>query len=201
MAFDDKNSGPPAASFAARQHVTVSGYPLDEQQIDRLRTDALECVLNWSTRDGWPVGVLHSFVWHNGRFWLTMGAHRHRVSAIRRDPRVSVVVSSAATSMGYGQSFTAKGRAVIHEDRETKDWFYPAFAGKTMTHEAADQHAKDLDSPLRVIIEVIPEKWITFDMQKMILDLAGELPDDQRGSLHESDTVRLERELKRRGLA
>lgn len=200
MAFDDKNSGPAAASFAARQHVTVSGYPLEPQQVDRLLTDALECVLNWSTRDGWPVGVLHSFVWQNGRFWLTMGAHRHRVSAIRRDPRVSVVVSSAATSMGYGQSVTAKGLAVIHEDRETKDWFYPAFAGKTMTGEAADQHAKDLDSPLRVIIEVLPEKWITFDMQKMILDLAGELPDDQRGSLHESDTVRLERELRRRGL-
>ena len=65
------------------------------------------------------MGVIHSFLWSKGRFWMTVGAHRHRVAAIRRDPRVSVVVTSTGTDLGPGKTLTAKGRCVIHEDRET----------------------------------------------------------------------------------
>ena len=54
---------------------------------------------------------------------------------------------------------------MLHEDQETKDWFYPAM-GEVIspypapTVEAAIEH---LDTPLRVIIEFIPEKSIRFD--------------------------------------
>ena len=33
---------------------------------------APECVLMWATRDGWPVGVVHSFVWHDQKIWITL---------------------------------------------------------------------------------------------------------------------------------
>ena len=74
------------------------------------------------------MGVIMSCLWHEGRMWLTAGANRHRIEAIRRDPRCSVVVTSTGTKMGAGKSVTIKGRATVQEDRETKDWFYPAFA-------------------------------------------------------------------------
>ena len=77
-------------------HETVSIYPFDEDQIDELMTNAGEFTFNWGTQHGWPVGVIMSFLWNNGSVWVTAGAHRHRISAIRRDPRVSVVVSGAA---------------------------------------------------------------------------------------------------------
>ena len=186
---------------AAHDHETVSVYPLDEQQIETLMTTAGECVLNWSTRDGWPVGVMHSFVWKDGRVWITMGVHRHRVAAIRRNPKVSVVVSSASTKNGPGQTVTIKGRGLVHEDAETKAWFYPALSYKGLTGDAAEDFVKRLDSPLRVIIEVVPEKWITFDGRKMALDTAGVLPPEQRGPMLESDAVRMRRELERRGLS
>ena len=80
----------------AQDHETVSGYPLDDEQLESLLTNAGECALNWSTRDGWPVGVIHAFLWKDGRFWITCAVHRHRVAAIRRDPRVSVIVSGAS---------------------------------------------------------------------------------------------------------
>ncbi|MCC6383171.1 MAG: pyridoxamine 5'-phosphate oxidase family protein [Dehalococcoidia bacterium] len=184
----------------AKDHETVSIYPLDERQREELLTTASECSLNWSTSDGWPVGVIHSFVWKDGRAWITAGAHRHRIAAIRRNPKVSVVVSSAASKRGPGQSLTLKGRAVVHEDRETKDWFYPALAYKGLSGPAAEDFVQRLNSPLRVIIEVIPEKWITFDGAKMAMDTMGTLPDDQRGPMLESDAVRLQREIQRRGL-
>ena len=40
---------------------------------------------------------------------------------------------------------------------------------------------------MRVIIEIIPEKWIMLDSDKMAKDTAGELTDEERGPLLESD--------------
>lgn len=188
---------------AVQDHETVSIYPLDQKQIDALLTQAGECTLNWSTKDGWPVGVIHSFVWHQGRIWITAGAHRHRISALRRDPRCSVIVSAvAAPNSGIAGAVTIKGRSIVHEDQETKDWFYAALARKSNpTNETgAKAFERRLDSPLRVIIEVAPVKWITFDAAKFAADTAGTLSDDQKGPPLSSDAERLPRELRKRGM-
>ncbi len=89
----------------------VSIYPMDDPVRDELLETQNECVFNWSTQDGWPMGVIMSYVWRQGRFWLTAGAHRHRITAVRRDPRVSVVVTSTGTTLGAGKSLTAKAVA------------------------------------------------------------------------------------------
>jgi general stress protein 26 len=162
-----------------------------------------ECVFNWGTRDGWPMGVIMSYLWRDGRVWLTAGVHRHRISAIRRDPRCSVVFSSSGTRLGPGRSITIKGRAIVHEDRETKDWFYPAFAAHLNPDDpkAAARFQTHLDSPIRAVIEVVPEKFITYDGVKMFLDEAGKLPEGAKSAPRSSDAERLPRELAKRGLA
>ena len=185
-------------------HETVSIYPLDDGQLEQLLTNVGECTFNWGTKDGWPVGVIMSFLWKDGRFWITAGAHRHRISAVRRDPRVSVVVSGAAAAPGtapFGAA-TAKGRCIIHEDRETKDWFYPEFAAKLnpTNPEAAAAFAKTLDSPLRVVLEVVPEQWILFDGAKFGADSMGTLSDDQKGPMLSADAERMPKEMARRGM-
>jgi general stress protein 26 len=182
-------------------HEVVSIYPFSAEERERLLTNAGECVLNWCTRDEWPVGVIMSFLWAKGSFWVTAGAHRHRISAMRRNPQVSIVVSGSCNPEGCpAGTITAKGLAVIHEDRETKDWFYPAFGGRNPDKEAAERFIKQLDSPLRVVIEVKPTKWIEFDATKFGLDAAGQLPDDQKGPMHSADSERMPAELARRGL-
>jgi len=193
-----------AVMEGVKDHEVVSVYPFSDEQLDRLMTDARECVLMWATKDGWPVGVYHSFVWRDGRIWLTFAAHRHRAAAIRRDPRVSVAVSGVARveddcPMG---SATAKGRVIFHEDEATKKWFYRALADKSYRDDkaAADEFVERLDSPLRVIIEVIPEKWITFDSDKSARDLEGSLDESERGPRLSSDANRMNKERGRRGL-
>ena len=140
-------------------------------------------------------------VWKDERFWLTAGAHRHRIEAVRRDPRVSIVVTSTGTKLGAGKSITVKGRASVHEDAATKTWFYPEFARHLYPKpDAALSFAKFLDSPLRIVLEVVPEKWITYDGTKMFLDSTGKLPAEARAAPKSSDTVRLAREKARRGI-
>ena len=193
-----------------QDHEQVSIYPFSDETREELLSKARECVFNWTTKDGWAVGVVHAFVWHQGRAWITCGIHRHRVSAIKRDPRCSVVVSGIAAPDGPNGAITIKGRAIIHEDEETKRWFYPALArgpygrgGGELTLEAelaANDFEQRLNSPLRIIIEIVPEKWITLDSDKMAKDTAGELTDDERGPPLEADAQRMPAELKRLGL-
>ena len=65
----------------------------------------------------------------------------------------------------------------------------------------ADAFVKRLDSPLRVVIEIVPEKWIMLDSDKMAKDTAGELAEEERGPLLEADAKRMPQELSRRGLS
>ena len=68
-----------------------------------------------------------SYVWRDGKVWLTASSQRPRIKAVRRDDRVSVAISSAGTRMPPA-TVTIKGRCAILEDAETKRWFYPALA-------------------------------------------------------------------------
>ena len=191
-------------------HEKVSIYPFSDEKREELMSKAREAVFNWTTKDGWAVGVIHAFVWHDGRGWITCGVHRHRVSAVRRDPRCSLVVSGIAAPDGPNGAITIKGRAIIHDDEETKKWFYPALArgpygagGGELNAEqeaAALDFERRLDSPLRVIIEIVPEKWITLDGDKMGADTMGVLKDEDRGPELEADSKRMPAALKKLGL-
>ena len=116
-------------------HEIVSIYPFSESEVDQLMNASNECVLMWATKDGWPVGVTHAFVWHDGKIWLTFAAHRHRAEAIKRDDRVSVNVSSGGYPRGAPATLpdgaiTFKGRAEFHDDEQTRHWFYTALSKK-----------------------------------------------------------------------
>lgn len=150
----------------------VRSYNLDDDVLEQLLQEQTELNFMWGTKDHWPVGVFMSFVWRNGSFWLTAATQRARMRAIARDPRVSVAVSSVGTSLGRQKSATAKGRVFVHDDDETKGWFYPALAKRVMPNIPAVQRGfvALLDSERRVVLEVVPEKWITFDVSKMKAD-------------------------------
>ena len=118
-------------------HEAVSIYPFSDEEIEQLMSHSNECVLMWSTKDGWPVGVTHAFVWHEGKIWLTFTAQRHRAAAIRRDNRVSVNVSSGGYAAGADENLptgaiTFKGTGEFFEDDDTKKWLYTALSRKVM---------------------------------------------------------------------
>ena len=41
----------------------ASVYALDDAQREELLRTHAECTFNWSTRDGWPMGVIMSYLW------------------------------------------------------------------------------------------------------------------------------------------
>ena len=128
-----------------------------------------ECTFIWRTSDGDPVGVIMNFVFADGRFWLTATRRRKRVTAVERDPRVAIAISSRGTGIGTSQSVTYKGKAVLHDDADTKAWMYAALAAAVRPGEPEKQAAfvAHLDSPGRVVIELVPTTRIGFDSAAM----------------------------------
>ena len=174
--------------MAAHDHEIVSIYPFTDEEIDQLMNNSVECVLMWATKDGWPVGVTHAFVWHEGKIWITFSEHRHRTVAIRRDNRVSVNVSA----MGYGPNATAdlpggaitfKGTGEFFEDEETKKWFYEALAKKLnpKSEEGKEFFFNLLNSPLRIVLAVTPTKKIMYNATKAGAHMAGAIDESELG--------------------
>jgi general stress protein 26 len=151
-----------------KDYEEVSDLTLSCPDQEKLLCTQNECVFSWRRSDGWPVGVVMSYVWRDGKVWLTASRQRPRVAAVRRDARVSVAISSAGTRMPPA-TITMRGRCTILDDEETKRWFYPVLAAALIPGNQKQQagFVQMLDSPRRVIICVIPEHFITFDGRKM----------------------------------
>ena len=188
-------------------HEIVSIYPFSEDEVEALMANAVEAVLMWSTKDGWPVGVTHAFIWRDGKIWLTFAAHRHRAAAIRRDNRVSVNISSASYPAGASGdlpsgAITYKGTGEFFDDDDTKGWFYQALAAKVGAGNAEVEQAfyQLLDSPLRTILAVTPVKRIMYNGGLANRHIAGTANEDELGERLGSDAERMNRERSKRGL-
>ena len=147
----------------------VTQYDLDADDEEALLLAHNECTFIWANKEGWPVGVIMSYVWRRGRFWLTASAQRARIHAVRRDPRVCIVVTSTGSPLARNKAITWKGLCTIHDDRETKDWFYPELSAALRPDDqvAQDLFTQFLDSPRRVVLEVEPTQRIGYDGAKM----------------------------------
>jgi general stress protein 26 len=147
----------------------VSIYDLDADDEEELLLAHNECTFIWANKEGWPVGVIMSYIWRDGRFWLTASSQRARISAVRRDPRVCVVVTSTGSPLPRNKAITWKGLCTVHDSRAVKDWFYPDFATALRGDDPArrDPFIECLDSPRRVVLEVEPTQRIGYDGAKM----------------------------------
>jgi general stress protein 26 len=157
----------------------VTIYRLSPEREQELLQKQIECNFIWTNREGHGMGVIMNYVARDGSIWLTATRQRPRIKALQRDPRATVVISSMGTDMGPGKQITYKGRVVLHEDQATKDWFYPALAEIISPYPAPTPEAAMayLDTPLRVIIELIPEMTLAFDGDRIAdASAAGTVP-------------------------
>ena len=187
-------------------HEIVSIYPFTDDEVDTMMTHASECVLMWGTKDGWPVGVTHAFVWFEGKIWITFASHRHRTRAIKRDNRVSVNVSSQAYAVADETkpqgAITFKGTGEFFDDEETKQRFYRQLAQKLNPGDAdGEAYWVDfLDSPLRTVLAVTPVKKIMYNGGLANRHMMGTVEESELGERLESDAVRMNKERESRGL-
>ncbi len=140
---------------------------LDEASLHELVGAGGSCIFNWTTTDGYPVGVVVAYVFANGKFWTTCAARRKRVPALRKRPQSAIVIDRGGKTASY------KGDSIVHANGdagfdELKTWFYAALSGVASAPEDEYRRAfaKFLDSPHRVIIETDARLVVAFDTMK-----------------------------------
>jgi hypothetical protein len=140
---------------------------LDETALNDLLATGGECVFNWTTKDGYPVGVVVAFIHRNGKFWTTCAERRKRVPALRARPQSAIVINSR------GKTASFKGDSIVHAPGddgfdELKAWFYSALsrADDNPDDPYRQSFKKFLDSPHRVIIETDARLVVAFDTAK-----------------------------------
>ncbi|MEM8496751.1 MAG: hypothetical protein AAF542_01940 [Pseudomonadota bacterium] len=163
----------------SKNYDDVKQYRLDEEREQELLRSQGECVFIWANKAGHPLGVITAYAALDGKIWMTATKERVRIKAIARDPRSAVVVTSTGTHMGGGKTVTYKGHTVIHDDHDTKMWFYKILAAgmaKKTEHDPdnkftagldPDMFVRFLDTPERVVLEFTHEMKIPFDGDKM----------------------------------
>ena len=170
--MSDRSSSASTGGPVEGHYEDLSAWGLDSAAEEAMLAAQSECTFIWANREGWPVGVIMSFIWRRGRFWLTAGARRARIAAVRRDPRVCIVVTSTgAGGVPDRRTVTYKGICHLHTSAETKAWFYPELAAALHADPQRRRHFETfLDSPNRVVLEVEPTQRIGFDGTKQAAD-------------------------------
>ena len=107
----------------------------------------------------------------------------------------AAIRQQAVSSLPRG-AITFKGRAEIFDDEATKGWFYPALSKKlNPTNAAGEEFFNDLlDSPLRVVLGVTPEKKIMYNAALAGRHMAGTVSEEELGARLEGDRVRMNKE-------
>ncbi len=148
----------------------MTDFALSDDQESTLLAKQTECTFMWTNAQAEPVGVVMNYVWRKGRFWLSATRSRKRIPAIEARPRVALAISSRGTSIVHCQALTYKGTAIVHDDEETNQWLNTAMAG-ALRPGNADQAAAFAEfmgnTPDRVVIEVVPDKKISFNTEPL----------------------------------
>lgn len=145
----------------------LTSMRLDDEELSKLLEAGGECVFNWTTTAGYPVGVVVAFLFRNGKFYTTCAETRKRVPALRKRAQSALVINKDGKTASY------KGDSIVHANGdpgfdELKGWFYPDLSGTTADpeDEYKQAFAKFLDSPHRVIIETEANLVVAFDAVK-----------------------------------
>lgn len=133
----------------------LAGTHLSRADQRELLTAQTECTFVFANEDGWPSGVVMSFIVVDDAFWLTAVEGRQQVRALADDQRVSIVVSSAGSGLPGRRMLAVRGVARVHRDGETLSWFLDQFTSRLQPSDPVAWR-KLLDSPNRVVVEVLP---------------------------------------------
>ena len=172
----------PSGELGTENLEVLAGTQLDLADRAELLDTQTECTFIYRNEEGWPCGVVMSYIQVDGVFWLTAVEGRGHVRTLDEDPHVSIVVSSAGSGLPGRRMLSVRGKVTVHRDPGTKDWFLRKF---TRALQPADPDAwrKLLDSPRRVVLEVRPVAITASHDQRKI-------PGNGRGMAAGSDTGR-----------
>ena len=150
-----------------------SDYPMEKADFDELFNNARYCDMAHISAKGYPIVTPMFYVVVNGHIHVSsIKSYRYKVHALEKRPNMSVVIHNDGMALRHQKAILVVGKAKVSDDEELKTNIHWAIINKywvEITDPIKREEAfKAVHTPLRAIIEVIPENIISWDFGKMV---------------------------------
>jgi len=148
-------------------------YPMELDEFDLLYRENAYCEMGHVNKRGYPVVTPMFYVIKNDHIMMSsIKNYRHKVGCLMENPKITVSIHNDGTNVRHQKAILVMGQAVIHdEDALMRDihWqIIDKYFFELTTDEERAVAFEAVHTPLRCIIEVVPEKILTWDLGKML---------------------------------
>lgn len=148
-------------------------YPMEDEEFNLLYRHNAYCNMAHVNKRGYPVVSPMFYVIRNDNINMsTIKNYRLKVGCLMENPKITVAIHNDGTNVRHQKAILVMGQAVIHDDdammREIHWQIIDKYFFELTTDEERQVAFEAVHTPLRCIIEVIPEKIMTWDLGKML---------------------------------
>ncbi|MDP6828392.1 MAG: pyridoxamine 5'-phosphate oxidase family protein [Kiritimatiellia bacterium] len=148
-------------------------YPMEQDEFELLYRESAYCSMAHVNKRGYPVVTPMFYVVEDDNMMLsTIKNYRLKVGCLMENPKMSVAVHNDGTNVRHQKAILVMGQAKIHDDDEMMRRIHWKIIDKYFFELTTDEERQvafeAVHTPLRCIIEVVPEKIMTWDLGKML---------------------------------
>jgi general stress protein 26 len=148
-------------------------YPMEHEEFELLYRNNAYCNMGHVNKRGYPVVTPMFYVIKNDNIMMsTIKNYRLKVGCLTENPKMSVAIHNDGTNVRHQKAILVMGQAKIHDDdafmREIHWMIIDKYFFELETDEQRQTAFEAVHTPLRCIIEVVPEKIFTWDLGKML---------------------------------
>jgi len=148
-------------------------YPLEIEEFDLLLRENAYCEMAHINGRGFPIVTPMFYVIRNDHVMMScIKEYRHKVGHLTKNPKMSLTIHNDGTNVRHQKAILIIGEAVIHDDdalmREIHWQIIDKYFFELTTDEEREGAFAAVHTPLRCIIECVPEKILTWDLGKML---------------------------------
>ena len=148
-------------------------YPLEPEEFELLLRENAYCEMGHVNGRGYPVVTPMFYVIKDDHIMMSsIKEYRHKVGHLMKNPKMTVCIHNDGTNVRHQKAILVLGQAKIHDDdalmRDIHWQIIDKYFFELTTDEEREAVFEAVHTPLRCIIEVIPEKILTWDLGKML---------------------------------
>ncbi len=148
-------------------------YPLESEEFELLFRQNAYCEMAHVNGRGYPVVTPMFYVIKDDHIMMSsIKEYRHKVGWLKKNPKMTVSIHNDGTNVRHQKAILVMGQAVIHDDdalmRDIHWQIIDKYFFELTTDEEREAVFEAVHTPLRCIIEVVPEKILTWDLGKML---------------------------------
>ncbi len=146
---------------------------MEKDEFDSALRENAYCEMAHVNGRGYPVVTPMFYVIKNDHIMMSsIKEYRHKVGHLTKNPKMSVSIHNDGTNVRHQKAILVLGQAKIHDDdalmREIHWQIIDKYFFELTTDDERAAAFEAVHTPLRCIIEVIPEKILTWDLGKML---------------------------------